>query len=62
MLIAQLVLYDLLMVQLNIVAEWRSATTTSGEQSVMTHGPTLMPELSAGNLDTHQLVSTTQFS
>ena len=32
--------------------------TTSGEQSVMTSGPTLMLELSAGNLDTHQLVST----
>ena len=32
--------------------EWRSAITTSGAQSVMITGPTLMPELSAGNLDT----------
>ena len=37
--------------------EWRSAMTTSGGQSVMIPGPTLMPVLSAGNLDTHQLVS-----
>ena len=31
--------------------------TTSGGQSVMTTGPTLMPELSADNLDIHHLVS-----
>ena len=38
--------------------EWRSAITTSGEQSVMISGPTLMPELSADNLDTQYLVNT----
>ena len=38
--------------------EWRSAMTTSGGQSVMIYGPTLMPELSAGNLDTQYLVNT----
>ena len=32
--------------------------TTSGAQSVMIYGPTLMPELSAGNLDTQYLVNT----
>ena len=37
--------------------EWRSAMTTSGGQSVMIPGPTLMPELSAGNLDTQHLVN-----
>ena len=31
--------------------------TTSGGQSVVIPGPTLKPELSADNLDTHQLVS-----
>ena len=31
--------------------------TTSGGQSVMVPGPTLMPKLSAGNLDTCHLVS-----
>ena len=36
--------------------EWRSAITTSGEQSVMIPGLLLMPELSADNLDTHPLV------
>ena len=30
----------------------------SGAQSVMIYGPTLMPELSAGNLDTQYLVNT----
>ena len=58
MVTAQLAPYVLLVVQLQIKEEWRSAMTTSGEQSVMTSGPTLMPELSAGNLNTHQLVST----
>ena len=37
--------------------EWRSAMTASGGQCVMTTGPTLMPELSAGNLDTRHLVN-----
>ena len=37
--------------------EWRSAMTTSGGQCVMTSGLTLMPELSAGNLDTRHLVN-----
>ena len=37
--------------------EWRSAMTTSGGQSVMISGPTLMQELSAGNLDTRHLVN-----
>ena len=37
--------------------EWRSAMTTSGGQSVMTSGQTLMPELSADNLIIHHLVS-----
>ena len=37
--------------------EWRSAITTSGGQSVMITGPTLMPGLSADNLIIHHLVS-----
>ena len=34
--------------------------TISGGQSVIDLGPVLMLELSAGNLDTHQLVSIMQ--
>ena len=33
--------------------EWRSAMTTSGGQSVMIYGLSLMPGSSAGNLDIH---------
>ena len=35
---------------------WRSATTTSGEQSVMTHLAPLKQQWFAGSLDTLQLV------
>ena len=56
MLTAQRVLYVLLVVQLQMKEEWRSAMTTSGGQSVMIPGLLLMPELSADNLDTHPLV------
>ena len=58
MLVAKLVLCVLLEVQVKDKEEWRFAMTTSGGQSVITLGLLLMPELSAGNLDTHQLVST----
>lgn len=57
MLVAKLVLFVLLEVQLSIKEEWKSVITISGGQSVTLPGPVLMPELSASNLDTHQLVS-----
>ena len=46
---AQMEPYALLVVQLYTKAEWRFAMTTSGGQSAVTFGPTLMPWLSVGN-------------
>ena len=57
MLVAKLVLFVLLEVQITFKEEWKSVMTISGGQSVIAPGPSAMPELSAGNLDSHQLVS-----